>query len=220
MDQPDRDRAPSSPRPIAAGPPFRKYPRLHVNIPAQWGVDGQIASTRILTLGGGGLLLGITQELSPSTELEVRFRLTRRLAIVQAKARVRYQLPDAGTGVEYTVIEPRDRQKILRLILRRIGEKRQFPRKPFITQVEHEAGSFLGRSRDISVGGMFIETTETLAGSLLSLRFHWEDGGRVVTAQAQVLYVVKDLGVGVQFLKLDPADRKRIDLFVTGGDLS
>ncbi len=204
-----------------AKPAFRRYPRACVDLPAQWTAGGPMSSTRVLNLGGGGLLLGITQELSPNTELKVRFRPGRRLSDVEARGRVRYQLPDKGIGVEFIEIKPEDRQTILRLILRRIGQSRKFPRKPLITQVEHETGAFLGPSRDISVGGMFIETTETLLdGSQVKLKFHLDDDGQVVTVKAQVRYIVKELGVGVQFLELAPADRSRIDLFVARGESS
>lgn len=201
--------------------PLRKYPRAKVDLPVEATMQAATFHTRILTLGGGGLLLIIPREAPPDTELAVQFRPAKRLPVIAAKASVRYQLPDQATGIEFTQIRPEDRQVLLQWILHRIGQKRRYPRKRFVTQVEHETGAFLGCSRDLSVGGMFIETTEPLAeGSKLRLRFHVEETGPIVVVTAVVVYAVKDMGVGIQFLDLSQADRGRIDVYVTRGESS
>lgn len=139
--------------------------------------------------------------------------------MVEAKGRVIYQLGERGFGIEFTEIRPEDRQGLLRLILRRIGVKRKYPRKPFVAQVEHEAGTILGVSSDLSVGGMFIRTKEPLPeGSELRLRFYL-NGGPIVIATAQIRYVIQGMGIGVQFLDLSPADRSRVDAYVSRGVL-
>jgi len=99
--------------------------------------------------------------------------------------------------------------------------KRRYPRAPLVTQIEREAGVSLGVSRTISVGGMFIETKEPPAdGSTLTLRFHLDDGGPMISVSAVVRYLVTNLGIGVEFLDLPPADVTRIDVYVTKGQLS
>ncbi len=200
---------------------LRKYPRIKVNFPVECSLAGETYRARALTLGGGGLLLGMSEQVAPSTELTVRFRPARHLAIFQARAKTLYQLRDQGIGIEFTDISPEDRQIILRLIVRRIGDMRRYPRRRFVAQVECEPGTFLGISRDLSVGGMFIETKELLSeGSGLKIRFHLDDGGPVVVATAEVRYAVEKLGVGVQFFDLPPTDRSRIDAFVAKGESS
>jgi len=211
--------------PVPAGratkSPLRKYPRVTVNFPAECAADGDIYRTRVLTLGGGGLLLRMPCEMPPDTELTVRFRPAKHLPKIEARARVRYQLADQATGIEFAEIKPEDRQMILRVIHRRFTEKREHPRRPFVAQVEHEAGTFLGFSRDISVGGMFIETKEPLPeGAEITLRFPLDDGGPVIVLTGQVRYIVEKVGMGVQFLDLSPADRSRIDVYVTRGESS
>jgi c-di-GMP-binding flagellar brake protein YcgR len=199
----------------------RKYPRVEVNLPVDYTKEGDTTHARLLTLGGGGLFLGVAEPLALGTELSVRFRPARHLPVVQAKARVRYQLPGQGIGIEFTDISPEHREMVLRLILRRISEQRRFPRIPFATQIEHEGGVFIGFSRDISAGGMFIETKEPIsAGSKLKLRFHLDDVGPVVIATGEVRYTVLKLGIGVLFVDLEPDDRRRIDVFVREGEVS
>ncbi len=198
---------------------LRKYPRTSVDLPALCFSEGATYQARVSTLGGGGLFLNLPQPLTPGTEFCVRFRPARHLPTIEARAKVVYQLGDQGIGIEFTDIRPEDRQVILRLILHRMGVERKYPRKPFVAQVEHDAGATLGFSRNLSVGGMFIEINEPPPeGSSLKLRFYLDDGGPIVTVAAEVRYVVKGLGMGVQFVDLPPADRSRIDVYVTRGE--
>ncbi len=202
-------------------PHLRKYPRIQVNFSVQCVVDRSPFRGRALTLGGGGLYIETHQSLPPGSALKLRFRPAKHLPVIKVEARSRWERPGEGAGVEFTEIDPHDRQRILRLILRRVRERRQFPRKQLVTQVEHAAGSFLGISRDIGVGGMFISTEQGLpSGSQARLRFNLEDGGSVVDVAAEVVYCVEKLGIGVRFLDLAPADRTRIDIYVTRGAAS
>jgi c-di-GMP-binding flagellar brake protein YcgR len=200
---------------------LRRYPRTKVDIPIDLVVDGAPYSAHAVILGGGGLFVRTAQPISSASDVSVRFRPAKHLSVVEARAKIRYQVPEEGIGIEFTDIDPEDRQKILRLILHRIGEKRKYPRRGFATQVEHAGGVLIGFSRDIGVGGMFVETSEPLpTGSLLRLRFHLDDGGTIVIATAEVMYTVTKLGMGVRFLELSPEDRNRIDVLVTKGESS
>ncbi|MBZ5564216.1 MAG: PilZ domain-containing protein [Acidobacteriia bacterium] len=191
-----------------------------MNFPAECSLEEDTFPARALNLGGGGLFLSMPRQLAPGKALSVRFRPAKHLPAVEASGRVIYQLADQGVGIEFTEIKPEDRQRLLRLILRWKGAKRKYPRKPFVAQIEHEAGVILGVSSDLSVGGMFIKTKEPLAeGSNLKMRFYL-NGGPMVRVAARVRYVVKGMGVGVQFIDLLPADQSRIDVYVTKGESS
>jgi c-di-GMP-binding flagellar brake protein YcgR len=193
----------------------RKYPRMGTDFRVDCSVGDETLSTRAMSLGGGGLFLGITQRLDQGTELLLRFRPSRTLPLMEARAVVRYQLPDKGVGIEFTEIKPEHRQRILNLIYRRMGEKRRHPRAPLVAQVEHAGGTFIGFSRDISAGGMFIESTETLApGARLKLRFYLDSAEPIAETTAQAMYTVQKLGTGVQFLDLSPDARARIEAYV------
>ena len=202
-------------------PYLRKYPRTKANITVGCRQDGEKFLARAFTLAGGGLVLTTTRPIPLGSKLTVRFRPARHLPQVEAKAEVREQLPGEGIGIEFTEIKPEDRQEILRFILHRMTERRRYPRAPLVTQIEREADVSLGLSRTIGVGGMFIETNEPPAdGSTVTVRFHLDDGGAMISVSAVVRYLVTNLGIGVEFLDLPPADVTRIDVYVTKGQLS
>ena len=116
-------------------------------------------------------------------EISVRFRPAKHLPLIQAKARVLYLWGERGAGVEFTEISTADRQVLLRRILQQTGDRRRLPRVHLATQVEFEQCMSLAFSRDISLGGMFIETTSLLpVGSPLTVRFNLDYKDRVVTA--------------------------------------
>lgn len=189
----------------------RKYPRDSTGLNVEYTLNDEVHRTKALSLGAGGLFLEITHDISPGSEFQVHFRAAKHLPVIHARARVRYQLSGKGVGVELTEIKPEDRQKILRLVLRRIEEKREHPRRPFITQVEHGGGTFLGSSSNISAGGMYIETKEDVGEAPeIKLRFNLDDGGPIVIVTGEIRFVLKGSGIGVRFLDLSPADSTRI----------
>ena len=62
------------------------------------------------------------------------------------------------------------------------------------------------RVRDISVGGVFIETKKTLPiDATVELNFLVEDGG--IVAKATVRYVLPGVGVGLQFKNVRTEDQ-------------
>lgn len=194
----------------------RKYPRIPVDLPVRYEREDTEETTRAKILGGGGMFLGISQVIPPGTLLTVRFRPAKHLPVMEAQARVCYCVEGQGIGVEFTRIDPQHRQYILRLIHHRTGERRRFPRVPLATQVQHAEGSFVGFSRDISTGGMFVESTEPLEpGSQLSLRFHLEIDTPILMAEAEVLYQVPRVGIGLHFRELSQEDYQRIRDFVS-----
>lgn len=194
---------------------LRKYPRVEADISVEITSESGSEKTQATTMGGGGLFLGTAQSVEPGTEMTVRFRPAKHLPVVEARARVSYSIPGEGLAIEFTQIDPKHREMILRLVHRRMEEKRQYPRAPLATQVEYVEGTLIGFSKDISIGGMFIELTKTIpVGTRLRVLFHLEDGGDAVTTEAEVMYSVLKLGVGVRFSKLDPSKRKRIEAYV------
>ena len=74
----------------------------------------------------------------------------------------------------------------------------------------------LAFSRDLSLGGMFIDTRHpSPLGTEIDLRFHLNDGQPIVVAVAVVKYHVAKLGMGIEFTELTRADRKRVEAYVT-----
>ncbi len=194
---------------------IRKYPRVKVYFPVEYTVEGRTLRGHASTLGGGGLFLEECDPLARGTEVVIRFRPAKHLKHIEAKARVCYYVPGQGIGVEFTDIGSDDHQLLLRLIHHKTPDRRQHPRVPFVAQVYCEECMWLAFSRDISAGGMFIETKQPMAlGTHLTLRFHLDDGGPIVVATAEVRYVVPKMGLGLQFVDLMPAERKRLEAYV------
>jgi len=160
------------------------------------------------TLGGGGLFL-------TGREISVRFRPAKHQSVIQAKGSVRYILAEQGGAVEFTEISSDDRHKLLRLIHQRTGDKRLQPRAPLATQIECDRCMSLAFSRDVSRGGMFIETTAPLpVGSELNVRFNLDQKDRVITATAHVAYNVEKMGMGVLFTQIGAEDLSAIQEYV------
>ena len=192
----------------------RRYPRIRTKVPVEYSLGEKAIRQQTTTLGGGGLFLAEVQDLTPGRVLAIRFRPAKHLPLVEAKARVCYTLPGEGTALEFTEIPPEHREMLLRLIHHKTGGKRRHPRAALATQIQCQECMSLAFSRDVSVGGMFIETTEPLTvGSRLNLRFNIDDGP-VVVVQAEVTYEVAKLGIGVHFVDLSPEDLKRIEAYV------
>jgi Tfp pilus assembly protein PilZ len=65
----------------------------------------------------------------------------------------------------------------------------------------------LAFSRDISLGGMFIETTDLLpVGSVLTVRFNIDQREKIVSATARVTYQIEKMGIGVIFTEIEEED--------------
>jgi c-di-GMP-binding flagellar brake protein YcgR len=194
----------------------RKYPRLEVRLPVEYTAAGEDYLRAVATnLGGGGLFLTEVIDLEPERIIGVRFRPARHIPLVEAKASVRYLMAGQGAGVGFTEINEEDRQRVLRWILQKTGDRRRERRVQLATQVQCEECMTLAFSRDISPGGMFIETSESLPpGSIITVRFNQDNKDKVVTARAQVTYEVERLGMGILFQEIEPDDRDAIQQYV------
>jgi Tfp pilus assembly protein PilZ len=190
---------------------FRKYPRVPSAIPVEYTLGDRTVRARATTLGGGGLFLQ-DQTLAAGSEISLRFRPAKHLPVVQVRGRVCYTLPGRGSGVEFIEIRHEDHEMILRLIRHKMANRRRYPRVPLATQIYCQECMSVAFSRDLSQGGMFIETHDPArVGSEVTVRFHLGDGGPIVVALAEVKYSIAKLGMGVEFVEMSPADHKRID---------
>ncbi len=193
----------------------RKYPRIPISVRVECTTGNEKFSTSASTLGGGGLFLKADHPLEVGSEVVVEFRPARHLHSIRAKARVCYSIPGQGVALEYTDISAEDRYLLLRLIHHKTVDRRRARRALLATQIQCEELLALALSRDVSQGGMFIETKEPLpVGSQLRLRFNLDDRGPVVNAVAEVTYEISKLGMGVQFIDISSIDRARIQDYV------
>lgn len=96
-------------------------------------------------------------------------------------------------------------------------EKRQYRRAKLIAQVQCAAlnRESLAVTRDISVGGMFLNDREPFpAHSIVNLSFRLNPGGAQMTCRGEVAYAIKGVGMGVMFRDLPEDVRAAIDRFV------
>jgi c-di-GMP-binding flagellar brake protein YcgR len=196
----------------------RKYPRIPAEFSVQILLNDRTYRERASAVGGGGLFLSVKEISAPlvGTELMVQFRPAKHLPIIKSKAKVCYSVEGEGIAVEFLEIDPEHRRLLLQFIHNKTGNRRKHPRAHLATQIQCEEAMSLAFARDISVGGMFIETNNPMpVGSRLTLRFNLENNDPIVEAAAEVTYQVGRMGVGVQFIELTSDDLTRIDNYVT-----
>jgi hypothetical protein len=98
-----------------------------------------------------------------------------------------------------------------------MGEKRRAPRVPILTQVEAQgdAATALGHARDISLGGMLIETPETLReGATVIVRFFLPPERKPIQAAGKVVRVEDGKAMGIAFLGLRPTDQEKVVSYI------
>jgi hypothetical protein len=194
---------------------IRRSPRVTVNFPVEFALGDRTFREHASTLSGSGLFIACQEKLDPGTIIPLHFRPANHLPMMEAEARVCYHIPGRGAALEFTEIQPEHRQLLLRLIHHKTGDKRHFPRSPLATQIESEQCLSLALSRDVSLGGMFVETSDPLpVETMLNVRFNLDDDGPVVIAMARVAYQVMKLGMGVEFLELAPGDIERLEAYI------
>jgi c-di-GMP-binding flagellar brake protein YcgR len=195
----------------------RKYPRIAAEFTVQFNLDGKTYREKASAVGGGGLFLSVKQEppLEVGMELKVQFRPAKHLPMMEARARVCYVVPGEGGAMEFIEIGSEHRRLLLQYIHNRTGNRRKHPRAALATQIQCEESMSLAFARDISVGGMFIETDQPMpVGSRINIRFNLDENDPIVVASAEVTYQVGRMGVGVQFVEISPEDLKRIEHYV------
>lgn len=80
-------------------------------------------------------------------------------------------------------------------------ESREFPRRPAVQRVGYTIGDrfYLDNMRDISVGGMFIETPLALQiGQEVTVSIPFSDGRPPVQVRGEVVRIARD-GIGIRF---------------------
>ncbi len=99
-------------------------------------------------------------------------------------------------------------------------EKRRIPRKHprvrLLTQVESQTSgaSSLGRTENISQGGLLVYSRETFdASTKVIVRFNLSPG-HLIEAPGVVMHSLPQVSMGIKFLQLKDDDRKAIEEFV------
>ena len=99
-------------------------------------------------------------------------------------------------------------------------ESRQHPRVSIAVDVDVASGSnfYAGRTRDLSLGGLFVETDVGLPiGLQVDVKLKLPKG--TFTVRCEVMWLLSEgplqtVGVGVRFLELSPGAKRAIEAFM------
>jgi uncharacterized protein (TIGR02266 family) len=89
----------------------------------------------------------------------------------------------------------------------------------FLVEYEHLEDFLIDYSANLSIGGMFIQTTRPLpVGTRFRLRFKIPGRARPVETEGVVCWVIppdhpgpEKVGMGIKFFELQPADQKSVE---------
>lgn len=97
------------------------------------------------------------------------------------------------------------------------ADRRTAKRVSLVTQIRTTIGgeTLVGYSRDISTGGLFIETEDPpVKGSEVTLRFRLAPEAPIQEVRAAVAYSMAGEGMGLRFLDVPEDLRRAIEAFV------
>jgi len=95
--------------------------------------------------------------------------------------------------------------------------RRSSPRVVLDMAVAYRLGNTIAAAvtLNISQGGLAIRTTSPLeAGTVVKLRFRLPAGTKDIDAEASVAWADRRIGMGLQFIRINPADQAAIDTHV------
>ena len=95
--------------------------------------------------------------------------------------------------------------------------RRSSPRVVVAVPVSYRFGNTIASAltRNVSTGGLAVRTTSPLAaGAELKVRFRLPGAGREIEAHGRIAWVDHRTGMGVQFIRVDPATHATIDEWV------
>jgi CheY-like chemotaxis protein len=123
-----------------------------------------------------------------------------------------------AAGCTEFVVKPQKPEELLGLVARVLAVKQRESKR--ITVVFNVAGTaagkqVVGQARDLSEGGLLLETTEALAaGATLALEFYLPGSHHLVKVQAEVRRSDRAPDgthrLGLRFIGLDPTDQEQI----------
>ena len=123
-------------------------------------------------------------------------------------------------GANFFLFKPVDRQRLLRVIRATRAsvqhEKRRFQRVRVSSKVSFAThkGTIEGTTVDISLGGLQARTKGVFPMDTKVAVFLDVAAGAPVRAQGQVVRVVEDNGMGIQFREISAADSERLQEFL------
>lgn len=207
----------SEPPDSAAERERRRFPRILTDIDVEFDCMGVKTVEKANVLGGGGMFVITNRADLVGAVATVKFQPSSESPLMEARGHVCYLVPGVGMGVEFSEIRKEDREQILRLIFDELGERRTSKRASVVTQIKRveQRESMVGYSKDVSVGGIFIETEDALSpGKETFLRFKLKPDGPILETRAVVIYRIERYGMALKFIDLAADTRLQIQAFI------
>ncbi len=170
-------------------------------------------------LGAAAMVVETARREPLDTAAELRFRPTPDSPLIVARGVVAAHLGEGALRVHFTDLSEDDRRHLLGLLFPTGEERRTARRATLVTQIRTivDGETVVGYTRDISTGGVFIETENPpVKGTEVSLRFRLTPESPIVGARALVVYSLPGEGMGLRFIDLPTELRQAIEEFVAG----
>lgn len=168
-------------------------------------------------LGASAFLVQTDRREAVGAEVELRFRPKADSPEIVAQGVVDGQVGDKGLRVRFTEMAEKDRRYLLELFYPPGEDRRTARRASLVTQIRTlvDSETLVGYTRDISTGGVFVETENPAAkGTEVNLRFKLSSEAPILGTRATVVYSMPGEGMGLRFVELVPEVRKAIEEFV------
>ena len=178
--------------------------------------QGQTTKEAGRLMGAAALVVGTRRREPMDTPVEVRFRPRPDSPLIEAKGFISAHLEE-GLRVHITEISDDHRRHLLQLLFPPGSERRTSRRVSLVTQMRTIVGGrpLVGYTRDISAGGMFVETENPAErGTEVALRFKLTPDGPILDARATVVYSMGGEGMGLRFWEISAEVRQAIESFI------
>lgn len=187
------------------------------DIPVSFTCGGQTTQEKGRLLGAAAIVVQTERQVPLQAEAELSFHPRPDSPLIQARGVVAAHLPGEGVRVQFTHLAEEHRRHILELLYPPGKDRRASRRVSLVTQMRTivDGETLVGYTRDISTGGVFVETEEPLAkGSEVQLRFRLTPDSPILEVRAAVAYSLPGQGMGLRFLDLPSELRQAIETFV------
>ncbi len=189
-------------------------------IQVEYTCGGQTTKETGQLLGAAAMLLETSRRDPVETPVELRFTPAPGSPAMAAKGIVAAHVEGKGVRVQFTELPEKHRRHLLQLLYPQQppgAERRTARRASLVTQIRTivDGETLVGYTRDISTGGLFVETENPPAkGTEVNLRFRLGPDKPIIGARAVVIYALANDGMGLKFVELAPELRQAIEEFV------
>jgi uncharacterized protein (TIGR02266 family) len=183
----------------------------------EFGSGGKTTKVKGSLLGAAAMIIESKRRPPLESEVEVQFQPRPTSPLILAKGVVDGHVGKKQIRVKFTDMAEEHRRHLLELLYPPGDDRRTARRASLVTQMRTtvDEETLVGYTRDISTGGVFVETEQPLAkGAEVSLRFKLGPDEPILGARATVAYSLPDEGMGLRFVDLAAEVRQAIDAFV------